>query len=359
MQPLQRKIAVMKFIYTLLLCSIFSTMMAQESYNLSLGANFIIDHRQEKIHTGGIVKLENSTATITSGVIKGNFQGAPKTRRNNHAINGNKYWYKPAIIGAKNKLSFHCGGQEFCFLTNPIDISNTENIGFEVDYSGKGSLDFKNPPNGKIWQDWMDINYYVDGELANQNAAETLHGFGHFYIDGKKGTKYKKQNIDVRNGSEFQIEICMTNTGHDEWYTLENIKITETPRIKVDLDLVEVVAPKINAEKKVIVCYAGMKTDIKETKEENLSNRIVEKKVANSPTLSVFPNPTSNSLELVDSNKYDLTSIQILDATGKLINNTNTYPLNISSLASGTYFISVLEKETQKRVSTSFVVVHP
>ncbi len=351
----------MKILYTLISFFLVTSIHAQEKYNLSLSANFILDHRQAKIHTEGIVKLENNKATITSGVIKGNFQGLPKTSKNDHAINGNKYWYKPAIIGAKNKLSFHCAHQEFCFLTNPIDVSRINKLAFEIDYSSKGSVDYQNPSDGKIWKDWIEFNYYIDGQIADDNKAERLCGSGHFYEDGNKGTKYRQQNIDVGNGNEFQIEICMKNTGHDEWYTIENIEITETPIIEIDLEVVEVVSTKSKLIKSVISCCGKIEKtcSLNNVKDEMGTEvaPIAEPNIVDSPTLSVFPNPTNHYLELMNSERFDLNSIKMMDAGGRYINITNTYPLNIVSLAAGTYFISVLEKNTQERVSASFVVV--
>ena len=350
----------MKLLYTLITCLTFSTIFAQNKYNLSLGADFVIDYRQDKIHTGGLVKFENNTATITSGKITGNFQGKPNAV-NREAINGNKYWYKPAMIGTKNKLSFHCAEQEFCFLTNPIDISASDKIGFKVDYSGKGSLDVRNPSDGKIWHDWIDFNYYIDGKIVNGKESERLDGFGYYYIDGQKGTKYQKQNIDVRNGKDFQIEICLRNTGHDEWYTIENIEITESKFIEIDMEAIEVIAPKIKPSMEVISCFTNIHnaSPSKDTdsQDEETETTVPKKKVTNSPTLVVYPNPTNNILELIDAHKYDLTSIQIFDVTGKLINNTNTYPLNVVALSAGTYILSVVEIDTAQRVNASFVVV--
>ena len=337
----------MKLFYTLIASFLFTSVIAQESYDLSLGANFIIDHRQEKIHTGGVVKLENNKATITSGIITGNFEGKPRTKKNNHSINGNKYWFKPALFASKNKLNMHCGEQEFCFTTNPIDVTNTKEISFSIDFSGKGTLDQKDPPDGKVWHDWIKVNHLLDGQLYE---GKTMNGIP---------KNVASQEIDVMNAESFQIQICMRNTGHDEWFTIEKIEITETPLMEIDLATVEVVAPKAELIQTVISC-GGNYVKQPTIPTDELSNAITPKEnVVNSPTLSVFPNPTSNSLELLNSEKYDLSSIQILDAGGKIISVANSYPLNISILAAGTYFIAVLEKETKQQVSTSFVIVHP
>jgi len=348
----------MKLTYTIILCLVFTSIFAQENYNLSLGGNFIIDYRQDKISTTGLVKLVHNTAITPAGKISGNFAGKEASFKR-QPINGNKYWYKPAIIAANNKLSIHCADQEFCFTTNPIDISKSSTIGFEVIYSGKGSLDTKNPSDDIIWRDWLDFICYIDGQRVNSNVEERIDGLVHYNKDGVADTKYSKQNIDVSDGKEFQIEICMKNTGHDEWYTIENIEITKDNLWEIDLPDVNVAAPKLTHSQKVIECAYPITAQTIEIEEESNSefNR-PEKRVDHSPALSVFPNPTSDVLELKNVELYDLNSILILDATGKLMNKTSTYPIDLSKLPAGTYLISVKKKVTEEQVSTFFVVVN-
>lgn len=343
----------MRPLYTLICCFLLTTGFAQEKYNLSLGANFVIDHRQEKIYAEGIVHLKNNVATITSGKIEGNFQGKPKTIKNDHLINGNKYWYKPALFASKNKLNFHCGEQVFTFTTNPIDVSSTKEIGFKTNFSGKGTIDKSDPADGKIWHDWVQVNHIIDGQFF---YGETMHGIP---------DKFELQNIEVGDAQTFQIQIVMRNTGHDEWLTIEQIEITETPMMEIDLAAVVVVASNTNTEKKKVIacgfqtithhCYTQLQKN--NPTDEKLAIESKKKNTADSPTLLVFPNPTNNYLELKNAEEYDLNTIQILDATGRLINITNTYPLNVGGFAAGTYFVMVLEKESMKQVSTSFIVV--
>jgi hypothetical protein len=67
--------------------------------------------------------------------------------------------------------------------------------------------------------------------------------------------------------------------------------------------------------------------------------------------ISIFPNPAANTLFVQIQNDTKCT-IQLLDITGKLISETKnvyntTEPINVQQLASGTYFIKVIDGKEQ------------
>lgn len=71
-------------------------------------------------------------------------------------------------------------------------------------------------------------------------------------------------------------------------------------------------------------------------------------KIVNNTNISIYPNPVVKNLNIfidIQNNKTNLTGIEIIDITGKVIANTNIYmnklSINTKSLQQGVYFIHI------------------
>ncbi|MBR3090877.1 MAG: T9SS type A sorting domain-containing protein [Bacteroidetes bacterium] len=61
----------------------------------------------------------------------------------------------------------------------------------------------------------------------------------------------------------------------------------------------------------------------------------------NNVDISIYPNPVVENINITipEELKNNVTSIQLFDANGSLLDNINTYNYNVSNLANGTYYI--------------------
>ncbi len=78
--------------------------------------------------------------------------------------------------------------------------------------------------------------------------------------------------------------------------------------------------------------------------------------VANTPALNIFPNPTSNTLNFDTNNWNEISSITIIDVTGKVINakyNLNQKSIDVSNLQSGVYFVKFASDD--KMITKKFI----
>jgi thiol-disulfide isomerase/thioredoxin len=64
----------------------------------------------------------------------------------------------------------------------------------------------------------------------------------------------------------------------------------------------------------------------------------------------VYPNPASNIISIVSNDQSDITNIQIIDATGRMVLKQSKHgsSININSLKNGIYMISYLENSISK-----------
>ena len=70
--------------------------------------------------------------------------------------------------------------------------------------------------------------------------------------------------------------------------------------------------------------------DIDEIEENNFDN------------ISIYPNPASEVIKILNDNNLNITSIEILDLTGRTVINTeNCEEINISELSEGQYFVKI------------------
>lgn len=89
----------------------------------------------------------------------------------------------------------------------------------------------------------------------------------------------------------------------------------------------------------------------------NLSNNLVD-----FDTVSIYPNPAKN-IVTIDLLKNNLKSIELIDFTGKIVlnqnsfNNNKNYTIDVSNLANGIYFIKI-KSETNAITTKKIMVLH-
>jgi len=298
----------MKSFLTLFSLLIFTSVFAQKSLELPITKGVItINQMYDELNVRGDARIRNNVAKLSGGTLKGNFLGKKR----------------PFICVINNSITVRGMEEEFCYTTNVIDVSKMAEVSFSMDISGTGTLDKHDAPNGQPLHDWIDISYILDDE-------KTHLGDGNHTMEGIP-SNFAKSNIEIAEARKFQIEICMRTTGGDEQYTVNDIKVEFQER-----------------ENKPVVVDSIIKN-----KKESI---ITVSTSSNASVLVVFPNPTTNYLEIKNSENYDLETAVIFDATGKLVQLKNSYPFDLTGLPAGTYFLKCLEKESKSTVTTTFII---
>lgn len=64
-------------------------------------------------------------------------------------------------------------------------------------------------------------------------------------------------------------------------------------------------------------------------------------------TVSIYPNPASEVIKILNDNNLNITSIEIIDLTGRAVLNTNkTDDIDISEIPEGQYFVKIIGEST-------------
>lgn len=72
---------------------------------------------------------------------------------------------------------------------------------------------------------------------------------------------------------------------------------------------------------------------------------IEENKVDNS--VSIYPNPANSMIKILNDNNLNITSIEIIDLTGRtVLTSDNTTDIDVSSLPEGQYFVKIIGETT-------------
>ncbi len=258
-----------------------------------------------------ISNLTNSKLKLGKGFLSGDFSG----------IDDNDY-----IRIWDNKLIFKDTDGEICYKTKKISLRNVSAVGFKVDIKGTGTLD-KNP-NQSIY-DWVDISYFLDGEqvifesISPENFEKKKH-----YIEGVP-QNFNSRDIKISDEKSIEIMFCVLNTGDDESYLFENFKIWKDP-----------------------------KNNNKQHQSFNDLDKIdFSPKHTYNDELAVFPNPSSDWLKSRNEALFNLSSLMIYNESGVLIKAKPSYPINLTNLASGNYFLMAECIRTKEQVTIPFVFV--
>jgi hypothetical protein len=69
---------------------------------------------------------------------------------------------------------------------------------------------------------------------------------------------------------------------------------------------------------------------------------------------NIYPNPTSNVLNISNTNNIEINNISISDLNGRVIRNVNgVTPINVSDLNAGVYFVTI--ETTEGKSTKKFV----
>lgn len=93
-----------------------------------------------------------------------------------------------------------------------------------------------------------------------------------------------------------------------------------------------------------------------QSKSANAPNASTSRKLEESPTILLYPNPASTVLNLVPSNGTDITSVKVMDLRGALVSQASYQGnghVDISALAAGVYFVTA--SDGQHEYHTKFI----
>jgi hypothetical protein len=63
--------------------------------------------------------------------------------------------------------------------------------------------------------------------------------------------------------------------------------------------------------------------------------------------ISIYPNPANNVVKILNDNNLNITNIEIVDLTGRVVLSTDkTDGIDISELAEGQYFVKIYGEST-------------
>ena len=144
--------------------------------------------------------------------------------------------------------------------------------------------------------------------------------------DGVERKKFTFAFEGLPNETEYWIEGIGSSRGFifsgQYWLTLDKAKF-HLLCYHVEDDLV-FVNPEYD------VC------DIDDIEENNVEN-----------SLSIYPNPASNIVNILNDNSLNITNIEIIDLTGRIVLNIeNTTDIDVSNLPEGQYFVKVYSEST-------------
>lgn len=92
--------------------------------------------------------------------------------------------------------------------------------------------------------------------------------------------------------------------------------------------------------------------DLWEFEDEQIS--LSTASINNNNTISIYPNPAANFLNVISSNTFDPIKYLIYDVAGKIKISTKTSNINIQNLSSGIYII-VIENSTGEKLNKKFI----
>lgn len=292
----------MKILSTVLMILSFSIVFGQSITSYDFGKNSSFYE---------ITDLPNGKQKLGKGYLSGDFRG----------IDNNDY-----IRIWNNKLIFKDTDGEICYRTKKISLRNATSVGFKVDIKGTGTLD-KNP-NRSIY-DWVDISYFLDGEQVSfesinpDNFEKRQH-----YIEGVP-QNFNSRNIEITGQKYIEIMFCVLNTGDDETYLFENFKIWKERSDKTN----------------------NQQTDIAESKID------LSPIMGYNDEIAVFPNPSSDWLRIRNESLFNLSSIMIYNESGLPVKKKPSYPIHLTDLSPGNYYLMVECLRTKEQVTIPFVFI--
>ena len=222
------------------------------------------------------------------------------------------------IMGGGNKIMFNQGNNTFSVANYPANIS----LGAIGDLNNDGFLDIANGstihsavPNGNNW-----IKITLQGIQSNRNgigARVEIYGI------------WGKQVRDIRSGEGF--EFMSTLNAHFGIGTATGIT-------------------------QIKVIWPSGTVDVISNPNPNQTVHIIEgnfplnSATFNGNEIKIYPNPTFDYLSITNLEKINISKINVIDTTGKIIKtiNTNFTKIDVSNLSAGIYILSIETKQGEK-----------
>ena len=228
------------------------------------------------------------------------------------------------VMGGGNKIMFNQGNNTFAVSNYPASIS----LGPIGDLNNDGFLDISNGstihtavPNGNNW-----VKVTLQGIQSNKNgigARVEIYG------------AWGKQIRDVRSGEGFEFMSTLnTHFGIGTATAITEIKII-WPSGTVDI----ITNPSPNQTVHVIE-----------------GNSALGSASFDGKNIKIYPNPTSDYLSISNLENINVSSIKIIDASGKTIKfiTSNFSKVDVSNLSEGLYILSI-ETQDGKKFAENFI----
>ncbi len=222
------------------------------------------------------------------------------------------------VMGGGNKIMFNQGNNIFSVATYPTNIL----LGPIGDLNNDGFLDISNGsnihtavPNGNNW-----VKVTLQGIQSNRNgigARVEIYG------------TWGKQIRDIRSGEGFEFMSTLNaHFGIGTATAITEIKII-WPSGTIDV----ITNPNINQTLSVIE-----------------GNFPLSSTSFNGKEIRIYPNPTSDYLSISNLENLNISSMLIIDASGKTIKKitSNFAKIDVSHLSEGLYILSIETKEGKK-----------
>jgi hypothetical protein len=222
------------------------------------------------------------------------------------------------IMGGGNKIMFNQGNNTFSAVTYPANI----HLGAIGDLNNDGFLDIADGnnihtavPNGNNW-----VKVTLQGIQSNRNgigARVEIYG------------AWGKQIRDIRSGEGFEFMSTLNaHFGIGTATAITQIKII-WPSGTVDV----ISNPNTNQTLHVIE-----------------GNFPLSASSFNGKEIKIYPNPTSDYLSISNLENITISSMNIIDTTGKTIKkiNSNFTKIDVSNLSEGLYILSIETKDGKK-----------
>lgn len=244
-------------------------------------------------------------------------------------IYGEYTWSAPHPVG-----DFH----EFHYQGEAVTIGGIEYNTIYVDSEVNGNyLDgaFRNEDNQVYYCKWNGTSYneevllydydLEEGDFFNDDSDHPMQVTEVSTIIDNNGVSRKKISfsfIGLTNVTEFWIEGVGSNRG------FMHVGMWEADHDS-DGEMYHLLCYHVNDD--VIFVNPEYNTcDIDEIEENNFDN------------VSIYPNPASEVIKILNNNNLNITSIEIIDLTGRTVMSTeNCDEINISELSEGQYFVKI------------------
>lgn len=245
-------------------------------------------------------------------------------------LNNQKNWFNWGYVSDNNSKIINTlasdGTNSAQVINNDIEEGNWGGIAYPITKYNKYSI------SADVYLENANNSDYEMLALYNENNNYDLVGGLLFYYDGE--IAYEDMNSSVTLGTWtpkkwYNIKAEVDLKAKKVIYFLDNVKVKDTNISNLNNEITEVNFSFDNYGSGFIVDNINI-IDL-----ENL--RLNE---YNNTEISIYPNPTTDYININSSEKNN--TIKITDLTGKVIlNEVNTTKINVRHLTKGIYIINI------------------